>query len=97
MYKRQLTGLVLFLLILPGGSDRYSIESVFNWTHREVSDTTARAAAIFLARVVGGLLWFVGGINKVFIWGPVEHARNLFVVPYAGTFLPAWALSLIHI
>ena len=91
-YTYPLTALVLFLLILPGGSDRYSIESLFRWTSRGLPDATARAAAIFLARVMGGLIWFVGGINKVFIWGPVQHARNLFVVPYAGTFLPVWAL-----
>jgi uncharacterized membrane protein YphA (DoxX/SURF4 family) len=91
-YTYPLAALVLFLLLLPGGSDRYSVDRLLHWTRRGVSDATARAAAIFLARVLGGLVWFIGGINKVFIWGAIEHARNLFVVPYAGTFLPAWSL-----
>ncbi len=91
-YTYPLTALVLFLLLLPGGSDRYSIDHLLNWTRHGVSDARARAAAIFLARVLVGLVWFVGGINKVFIWGAIAHARNLFVVPYAGTFLPTWSL-----
>jgi uncharacterized membrane protein YphA (DoxX/SURF4 family) len=91
-YTYPLTALVLLLLLLPGASDRYSMDHLFNRTRRGVSDTTARAAAIFLARVLVGLVWMIGGINKVFVWGAVEHARNLFVVPYAGTFLPAWSL-----
>lgn len=37
-------------------------------------------------------MFFVAGWWKVFTLGAVEHARNLFVVPYADTFLPAWAL-----
>jgi uncharacterized membrane protein YphA (DoxX/SURF4 family) len=39
-----------------------------------------------------GLIWFVAGVNKVFIWGPIGHARSLFEVPYARTFLPHWSL-----
>ncbi len=91
-FTYPLTALVLFLLLLPGAFERFSMDHLFHWTHGAVPDATARAAAIFLARVLLGLVWLVGGINKVFIWGPVEHARNLFVVPYAGTFLPAWSL-----
>lgn len=34
----------------------------------------------------------MAGVWKVFELGPIEHARRLFVVPYADTFLPAWAL-----
>ncbi len=68
------------------------MDHLFHWTRGAVSDATSRAAALFLARVLLGLVWLVGGIHKVFIWGPIEHARNLFVVPYAGTFLPAWSL-----
>jgi len=91
-YTYPLTALVLFLLLLPGASERFSLDHLFHWTGGGISDSTARAAAMFLARVLLGLVWLVGGINKVFIWGPLEHARNLFVVPYAGTFLPAWSL-----
>jgi uncharacterized membrane protein YphA (DoxX/SURF4 family) len=91
-YTYPLTALVLFLLIVPGAFDRFSMDHLFSWTGGAVSDATARAAAVFLARVLLGLVWLVGGMNKVFIWGPIEHARNLFVVPYAGTFLPAWSL-----
>jgi len=91
-FTYPLTALVLFLLLLPGAFDRFSMDHLFQWTRGAVPDATARAAAMFLARVLLGLVWLVGGINKVFIWGPIEHARNLFVVPYAGTFLPAWSL-----
>lgn len=91
-FTYPLTALVLFLLLLPGAFDRFSIDHLFHWTRGAVSDATARAAAMFLARVLLGLVWLVGGINKVFIWGPIQHARNLFVIPYAGTFLPAWSL-----
>jgi len=91
-YTYPLTALVLFLLLVPGSSDRFSMDHMFRWTRGAVSDATARAAAMFLARVLLGLVWLVGGINKVFIWGPIEHARNLFVVPYVRTFLPGWSL-----
>jgi len=91
-YTYPLTALVLFLLLLPGASDRFSLDHLFNRTHGEVSDAKPRARAMFLARVLVGLIWFVGGIHKVFQWGPLEHARHLFVLPYAGTFLPAWSL-----
>jgi uncharacterized membrane protein YphA (DoxX/SURF4 family) len=53
---------------------------------------TDRAWAVFTARSILGIVFFVGGIYKVFMWGPLEHARVLFVVPYAGTFLPIWSL-----
>ena len=33
-------------------------------------------------------------VSLVFQMGPVEHARNLFVQPYADSILPAWALWL---
>jgi uncharacterized membrane protein YphA (DoxX/SURF4 family) len=91
-FTYPLTALVLFLLLLPGAFDRFSMDHLFHWTRGAVSDATARGAAMFLARVLLGLVWLVGGINKVFIWGPIEHARHLFVIPYAGTFLPAWSL-----
>ena len=34
----------------------------------------------------------MAGEWKVFGLGPLEHARRLFVEPYAHTFLPAWSL-----
>ncbi len=45
-----------------------------------------------MARALLGLVFFVGGLHKVFTMGPVEHARSLFVVPYANTILPIWSL-----
>src|SRR5689334_13130412 len=51
-----------------------------------------RAWAIMIARVLLGLVFFVGGLHKVFQMGAVEHARSLFVVPYANTILPTWSL-----
>ena len=50
--------------------------------------------AVFVARVILGLIFLMAGIWKVFTLGVVEHARNLFVEAYAGTFLPAWSLWL---
>jgi len=34
----------------------------------------------------------MAGVWKVFTLGPLEHARQLFIAPYAETFLPAWVL-----
>jgi uncharacterized membrane protein YphA (DoxX/SURF4 family) len=58
--------------------------------------TTAsdRAWAILLARTVLGVVFFVAGFYKVFLWGPLEHARTFFTGPYADTFLPMWSLWL---
>lgn len=53
---------------------------------------TARPVAIFFARMTLGLIFFMAGWWKVFDLGPLEHARRLFVEPYAETFLPAWSL-----
>lgn len=53
---------------------------------------TARPVAIFFARMILGLIFFMAGWWKVFDLGPPEHARRLFVEPYAETFLPAWSL-----
>ena len=60
----------------------------------EVASASDRAAAIFLARGILGTVFFVAGVYKTFIWGPVAHARELFVVPYANTILPEWSLWL---
>jgi uncharacterized membrane protein YphA (DoxX/SURF4 family) len=60
----------------------------------DVASATDRAAAIFLARGILGTVFFVAGVYKTFMWGPVAHARELFVVPYANTILPEWSLWL---
>lgn len=51
-----------------------------------------RSWAIFFARQVLGLIFFMAGVYKVFRMGPLEHARKLFVEPYADSFLPTWSL-----
>ncbi len=51
-----------------------------------------RAWAILIARLILGLIFFMAGFWKVFQLGPAEHARRLFLVPYADSFLPAWLL-----
>ncbi|MEO6332099.1 MAG: hypothetical protein ABIV11_08170 [Gemmatimonadaceae bacterium] len=55
-------------------------------------DNAGRSWAIFFARAILGFIFFMAGAWKVFELGPLEHARQLFVVPYAGTFLPGFAL-----
>jgi uncharacterized membrane protein YphA (DoxX/SURF4 family) len=57
-----------------------------------ISDAASRTGAIFFARVVLGLIFFMAGFWKVFQLGPVQHARRFFVDPYAQTFLPRWSL-----
>ena len=52
----------------------------------------SRAWALLFARCVLGLIFFMAGWYKVFTMGALEHARRLFVEPYASTFLPAWSL-----
>lgn len=51
-----------------------------------------RGWALLFARGVLGFIFFMAGVYKVFQMGPLEHARRLFVEPYADTFLPAWSL-----
>ena len=53
---------------------------------------TNRTWALLIARAILGLIFFMAGFWKVFTLGPIEHARRLFVEPYAVTFLPAWSL-----
>jgi uncharacterized membrane protein YphA (DoxX/SURF4 family) len=48
--------------------------------------------AILIARLILGLIFFMAGLWKVFTLGPTQHARQLFVEPYADSFLPAWSL-----
>lgn len=57
-----------------------------------MSDEHARSWAILTARLMLGFMFFMTGVTKVFSMGPTEHARRLFVEPYAETFLPAWSL-----
>jgi uncharacterized membrane protein YphA (DoxX/SURF4 family) len=53
-----------------------------------------RSWAILIARLILALIFFMAGVWKVFGLGPLEHARRLFVEPYARTFLPVWSLWL---
>jgi uncharacterized membrane protein YphA (DoxX/SURF4 family) len=57
-----------------------------------ISDAAGRTWAILFARLILGLIFFMAGVFKVFQLGPVQHARRLFVEPYAQTFLPRWSL-----
>ena len=49
------------------------------------------ASALFLARAVLGLIFFMAGVYKVFSLGPVGHVKRFFL-PYQDTFLPTWSL-----
>ena len=51
-----------------------------------------RSWAIFIARTILGLIFFMAGQWKVFSLGPMEHAQRWFVGPYSETFLPLWSL-----
>lgn len=57
-------------------------------------DPSDRSWAILFARAILGLIFGMAGAWKVFDLGPIEHARRLFVVPYADTYLPVWSLWL---
>src|SRR5882762_4949597 len=50
-----------------------------------------RSWALFFARLVLGLIFFMAGAWKVFQLGPLNHARKYFL-PFADTFLPVWSL-----
>ena len=52
---------------------------------------SGRAWALFFAREILGLIFFMAGVYKVFGLGPLGHARKYFL-PYADTFLPVWSL-----
>ena len=49
------------------------------------------AWAIFFARAVLGLIFFMAGVYKVFQLTPAGHVRRFFL-PYEDTFLPVWSL-----
>ncbi len=55
-------------------------------------DRMNRSWAILFARLVLGFIFFMAGVWKVFTLGTLAHARQLFVEPYAQSFLPTWAL-----
>jgi uncharacterized membrane protein YphA (DoxX/SURF4 family) len=55
-------------------------------------ETGGKSWAIFFARGVLGLIFFMAGLWKVFVLTPAGHAHRWFVDPYADTFLPAWSL-----
>jgi uncharacterized membrane protein YphA (DoxX/SURF4 family) len=50
-----------------------------------------RCWAIFFAREILGLIFFMAGVFKVFQLGPLGHARKYFL-PFSDTFLPVWSL-----
>jgi uncharacterized membrane protein YphA (DoxX/SURF4 family) len=52
---------------------------------------SGRAWAVFFAREVLGFIFFMAGVNKVFVLGPIGHAQKYFL-PYSDTFLPVWSL-----
>ena len=56
-----------------------------------ISDRAAKAWAIFFARAVVGLIFFMAGVWKVFALGPAAHVRRYFL-PFQDTFLPTWSL-----
>jgi thiosulfate dehydrogenase (quinone) large subunit len=56
------------------------------------AESARRAWAVFFARGVLGLIFFMAGFYKVFTLTPAGHAHKWFVDPYADTFLPMWAL-----
>jgi uncharacterized membrane protein YphA (DoxX/SURF4 family) len=51
-----------------------------------------RTMALLIARLLLGLLFFMGGVHKIFLIGLTAGAESMFVEPYANTFLPVWAL-----
>ncbi len=53
--------------------------------------STNLAWALLFAREVLGLIFFMAGVYKVFVLGPVGHAQKYFL-PYQNTFLPLWSL-----
>jgi uncharacterized membrane protein YphA (DoxX/SURF4 family) len=57
----------------------------------DMKTTFPRSWAIFFAREILGLIFFMAGVFKVFQLGPLNHARKYFL-PFADTFLPVWSL-----
>jgi uncharacterized membrane protein YphA (DoxX/SURF4 family) len=83
--------LVALVLLTPTATDRYSLDRLLS--RRAVpSDEDSRACALLTIRALLGLVFLTAGLNKVFLIGPLEHARLFFVEPYATSFLPVWGL-----
>ena len=53
---------------------------------------TAEHWAAFFSRVMLGTIFLVAGWFKCFDMGPLQHADQLFVEPYAESWIPAWLL-----
>jgi uncharacterized membrane protein YphA (DoxX/SURF4 family) len=49
---------------------------------------------LFFMRVTVGLIFLMAGFWKVFKLTPGEHARRLFLEPYASFWIPTWLLWL---
>jgi uncharacterized membrane protein YphA (DoxX/SURF4 family) len=60
----------------------------------QISDAAAKTWAVFFARMVLGLIFFVAGVWKVFELGPAGHVRRFFL-PFQDTFLPVWSLWIV--
>jgi uncharacterized membrane protein YphA (DoxX/SURF4 family) len=60
----------------------------------KIGDSSARTWAVFFARLVLGLIFFMAGVWKVFELGPAAHVRRFFL-PFQNTFLPTWSLWLV--
>ena len=90
-YVLPRAALVVLLLLTPAAADRYSMNHLLS-RRAVLSEEDTRACAIFTLRALLGLVFFTAGLNKVFLIGPLEHARLYFVEPYIATFLPVWGL-----
>jgi uncharacterized membrane protein YphA (DoxX/SURF4 family) len=90
-YVLPQAALVVLLLLTPAAADGYSMDHLLS-RRAVLSDEDARACAIFTVRTLLGLVFLTAGLNKVFLLGPLEHARSYFVEPYTATFLPVWGL-----
>jgi uncharacterized membrane protein YphA (DoxX/SURF4 family) len=90
-YVLPRAALVVLLLLTPAAADGYSTDHLLS-RRAVLSDEDARACAIFTVRALLGLVFLTAGLNKVFLLGPLEHARSYFVEPYSATFLPVWGL-----
>jgi thiosulfate dehydrogenase [quinone] large subunit len=57
----------------------------------DISNEASRAWAVFFARVILGLIFFMAGVWKTFTLTPAGHVRRFFL-PFQDTFLPTWSL-----
>jgi uncharacterized membrane protein YphA (DoxX/SURF4 family) len=57
----------------------------------DAATARSHAWALFIARLVLGLIFFMAGWYKVFSLTPAGHVRKWFL-PYQDTFLPTWSL-----